>query len=291
MRANDHGQCLTEETLTEYLEGSLDPALKAVSEVHLVACDGCRTQLGYFMHLLGTEVRAEEESALQTIAAKWQDHRNRLPPSTGTFPAWFLASAGVAAVLLIAIVVGYFMEQRSEPKSASDIVQLLLANQRPFESRMSNEPHVPLVRTRGAEDPGVDYGLLAGQMTELSAGVHEMGRFYLLQKDFELATQYLEIAEREISASAAVHNDLGVAYLEAGDPAKVSKAGQEFRHALASRSHVCSGNFQSGIVLRTYKRRRKRGAEWKHYLEVDPKSDWSKEVRDTAQKFKSLNYV
>ena len=243
MRANDHGQCLTEETLTEYLEGSLDPALKAVSEVHLVACDGCRTQLGYFMHLVGTEVRAEEESALQTIAAKWQDHRNRLPPSTGTFPAWFLASAGVAAVLLIAIVVGYFMEQRSEPKSASDVVQLLLANQRPFESRMSNEPHVPLVRTRGVEDPGVDYGLLAGQMKERSAGVHEMGRFYLLQKDFELATQYLEFAELENGASAAVHNDLGVAYLEAGDPVKVSKAGAGISPRPGTRSDVCSGNF------------------------------------------------
>ena len=27
----DHGQCLTEETLTDYLEGGLDPVIKAAS--------------------------------------------------------------------------------------------------------------------------------------------------------------------------------------------------------------------------------------------------------------------
>ena len=77
------------------------------------------------------------------------------------------------------------MERRSEPKSASDVVQLLLANQRPFESRMSNEHYVPLVRTRGAEDPGVDYGLLAGQMKDRSAGAHEMGRFYCCKRTLD----------------------------------------------------------------------------------------------------------
>lgn len=279
MRANDHGQCLTEETLTEYLEGSLDTALKAVSEVHLVACDGCRTQLGYYMHLLRTEVCVEEQSALQTIAAKWRDHSNRLPPTTGTFPAWFLASAGVAAVLLIAVVVGYFMELRSEPKSASDVVQLLLANQRPFESRMSNEGHVPLVRTRGAADPGVDYGLLEMQMVERAAGVHEMGRFYLLQKKFVPATQYLEMAERENGASAAVHNDLGVAYLEAGDPAKVSKAGEEFRHALAFDAMFAPAIFNLALFYEHTNDSAQAADEWRRYLDVDPQSDWSTEVR------------
>ena len=93
MRGNDHGQCLTEETLTEYLEGSLDPALKAVSEVHLVACDGCREQLGYFMHLLGTGGQCGRGMRRsrplrrngKTIAI---GYRPRLD-----FPAWFLASA------------------------------------------------------------------------------------------------------------------------------------------------------------------------------------------------------
>ena len=59
MRGN-HGECLTEETLTEYLEGVLDPALKAASEVHLIACDDCRNQLAFLMRVLNQEMTAEE---------------------------------------------------------------------------------------------------------------------------------------------------------------------------------------------------------------------------------------
>ena len=60
MRGRDHGRCLTEETLTEYLEGGLDPPVKAASEVHLIACDNCRSRLGFYMRLLAQEVSAEE---------------------------------------------------------------------------------------------------------------------------------------------------------------------------------------------------------------------------------------
>src|SRR5262249_41086955 len=153
----------------EYLEGSLDPALRAVSEVHVVSCDKCRVELVFFMRLLGEEVAAEEESALQAITAKWDQNQNapHLPRSTGTFPAWFLALVGVAAVLLIAVISGYFLERRSEPQSASEVVQLLLQKNRPFESQMSNEPHISLVQTRGPEDSALSYSSLASEMARL----------------------------------------------------------------------------------------------------------------------------
>ena len=52
MRDRDHGTCLTDETLTDYLEGALDLPLKAASEVHLVSCEDCRNQLALLMLLL-----------------------------------------------------------------------------------------------------------------------------------------------------------------------------------------------------------------------------------------------
>jgi len=66
----DYGECLTDETLTEYLENGLDPAVKAASEVHLVACEDCRSQLAFFMHVLRPEVTPEEANALEHIGAK-----------------------------------------------------------------------------------------------------------------------------------------------------------------------------------------------------------------------------
>ena len=67
----EHGQCLTEETLTDYLEGGLDPAIKAASEEHLVTCDNCRTRLGFFMQLLNEEISPEETGILQAVSDRW----------------------------------------------------------------------------------------------------------------------------------------------------------------------------------------------------------------------------
>src|SRR5207302_469018 len=148
-----------------------------------------------------------------------------LPRRTDAFSRRILGLAAVAAVLVVAVIGGRLLiERQAQPKSASEVVELLLSQRRPFESRLANEPHLPIVRTRGGDDQGIAYGLVAGEMTRLAADSHQMGRFYLLQKDFSRSIPYLEIAEREVGAGAAVHNDLGVAYLE-GDGSRVEKAG------------------------------------------------------------------
>jgi len=278
---SEHGQCLTEETLSDYLEGSLDPAVRAVSEVHLITCDDCRLQLGYFMRLLGEEIGAEEESALQAISARWDKTKSerQLPRRTGTFRSWFLALVAVAAVLLIGVVSVYSVQQWNESKSASAVVQLLLAKQRPFESRLSDEPHLQTVRTRGIADSDIDYGLLTEEMMKRAAGMHEMGRFYLIQKEFDRASQYLEIAAGEKGAAAAVHNDLGVAYLEGGDPLKRDKAVLEFRQALVLDPAFRPAIFNLALFYERTNAAAEAAAEWKRYLELDPKSDWTAEAR------------
>jgi anti-sigma factor ChrR (cupin superfamily) len=45
----DRGDCLGDETLTEYLEGALDPAMRTLAEAHLLVCDHCRENLAVFM--------------------------------------------------------------------------------------------------------------------------------------------------------------------------------------------------------------------------------------------------
>lgn len=286
MRGKDHGQCLTDETLTEYLEGGLDPAIKAASEVHLLACNECRNNLAFFMRVLEQEVDEQEAIALQAVTAEWEKKKrgSKVPRKTGTFPSFLIAFAAVAAVLLIGVLSVRFMMQRSaEPKSASEVVQLLLAQNRPFESRMASEPHLPIVRTRGVEDSGVSYGLLAGEMTRLSANSHEMGRFYLLQKDFDRAISYLEIAEREVGAGAAVHNDLGVAYFESGNAARADKAGQEFQHALENDRTFAPAAFNLAVFYEHVNETAQAAAQWKRYLELDSKSDWAGEARGRLQ--------
>jgi tetratricopeptide (TPR) repeat protein len=277
----DHGQCLTEETLTDYLEGELDPAIKAASEVHLVGCDDCRVKLGFYMRLLNEEVTPQETADIEVVTAEWVNKSKRIPRRTGTWRRWLLSGgvAVAAAVVLTLVSVQFFSNGRTEPASASEVVQLLLSQQRPFELQLANQPHLPILRTRGAEDPGVSYGLLAGELTRLSADSHEMGRFYLIQKDFERAVDYLELAEKEVGASPEIHNDLGVAYLEAGGDSRLQKAAQEFQHALENDPSFAPAVFNMAVLRERTGAIDEAEAHWRRYLELDTTSAWSVEAQ------------
>jgi tetratricopeptide (TPR) repeat protein len=281
----DHGQCLTEDTFTDYLEGGLDPAIRAASEVHLLGCDVCRSQMGYYMRLLNEEITVEEASTIETFTAEWEKKsRERIARYGGVWRRWFLSGAAVAAALIMSVVsVRMVMDRFSHPDSPSDVVQLLLSQQRPFELQMSNEPHLPILRTRGADDPGVSYGLLAGELTRLSADSHQMGRFYLVQKDFKRAIDYLELAEKEAGASAEIHNDLGVAYLEGSGEAGLVKAGQEFKHALQVNPSFAPAVFNLAILYERMGVVSDAEGQWKRYLHVDSNSAWSIEARTRLQ--------
>jgi tetratricopeptide (TPR) repeat protein len=163
----------------------------------------------------------------------------------------------------------------AEPASASEVVQLLLSQQRPFELQLANQPHLPILRTRGAEDPGVSYGLLAGELTRLSADSHQMGRFYLIQKDFQRAINYLELAEKEIGASPEIHNDLGVAYLEGGGESRLQKAAQEFQHALEKDPSFAPAVFNLAVFHERTGAMGEAEAHWRRYLQLDTNSAWS----------------
>src|SRR5262245_45716965 len=132
----NHGKCLTDETLTDYLEGTLDPAFKAASEAHLVSCDTCRVRLAFFMRLLREDVRPAEFAALRIIEDKWsraQSYRGFPNRGVGNRRRWKIASGGVAAVLLIAFGTRVAIEHIGEPRSAGEVIQLLLSESRPFE--------------------------------------------------------------------------------------------------------------------------------------------------------------
>jgi tetratricopeptide repeat protein len=281
----DHGQCLTEETLTEYLEGGLDPVIKTASEVHLIACDDCRNQLGFFMRLMDDNVRPEEAVALQTVTHQWDKKKavHRSPRRTGTLKGWISSFAPVAAMLVISVVSFHFLSRTMEPKSGSEVVQLLLEQHRPFEFRLSNQPHLPIVRTRGLDDPGVSYGLLAGEMTRLSANSLQMGRFYLIQKDFKRAIDYLEIAQGEVGAGADVHNDLGVAYLESGDEKRFQKAAREFQEALKANKTFLPALFNLGMFYERTGQMAQAEQQWNRYLKLDANSAWAVEARSRLQ--------
>jgi tetratricopeptide (TPR) repeat protein len=278
----NHGQCLTEETLTDYLEGGLDPAVKAVSEVHLVGCDNCRVKLAFFMRLLKEEVGPQEAATLKGIQEEWTRAQNdrRLPSRRGSHGGrnWKIASGSLAAALLLAVGTRVAVEHVGEPRSANEVIRLLLAKNRPFEARISGQPYRPFVQTRGPGENSGTYSVLDSQMGRLSATPYEMGQFYLLQRDFKNAIDYLELAERLPGAKPEVHNDLGVAYMESGVSATQQKAITEFRHALAASPDFAAAAFNLAILYDRMGKSDQADAQWTRYLQLSDGA-WSDEAK------------
>jgi Flp pilus assembly protein TadD len=276
-----HGQCVTDDTLTEYLEGRLDPALKTASEVHLIECDRCRKELAYYMRMLVPDVSPLEASAVEGVQRQWGDRATgqRLSGPSRNRRQWFISLAAVAASLCAGAVSVNYVLQQSVPSSATELVDALLASeQRPFEARISGQPYRPLVQTRGIDDARVAFGPLAGEMTRLNAAGHDMGRFYLLQKDFARALAYLEVAEQEVAAGPSVHNDLGVAYMEGGGATQLERAAAEFRHALELDPGFQPAAYNMALFYERSGRAEEAEAQWRRILQVDAGSPWTDEA-------------
>jgi tetratricopeptide (TPR) repeat protein len=195
---------------------------------------------------------------------------------TGTQKRWFL---GLVAILIVCVVALQFVLNRTaEPASGEEVVSLLLARERPFEGRLSGQPYLPFVRTRDSQT-GVAYGVLAGEMTRLGADSYQMGRFYLIHKDFIKAISYLEMAEKEVGARPEFHNDLGAAYLEAGEEGLLGKAGDEFRHALRADPEFVPAAFNLAIFYERTGLLSEARDQLERFLELDPSSEWAGEAR------------
>ena len=167
--------------------------------------------------------------------------------------------------------------------SGGEVVQVLLPQHRPFELRLAGQPYLPIVRTRGRDEPGVSYSVLAGEMIRLSADAHQMGRFYLIQKDFERAIRNLETTDRDADARAEVHNDLGDAYLERGGASRVQKAAAEFQHALELDPVCAPAAFNLAMFYERTGATQQAEMQWRRYLSLDAQSRWAEEVHSRHQ--------
>lgn len=271
------GECLTEDLISGYLEGSLTPVVKAACEVHLIGCDRCRESLATLMRLLRADIAPEESVEIDAAVAEW-DRRNLAPArqnrSTGVWRRIFYA-AGIAAVIVLAVL---FVARPFSQPTAEDLVQDLLQKNRPFNAQLASQPYLALITTRSAQDES-SYDALAEEMTRRAADAYRLGRFYLVKKDYDKAVQYLENAARDPNAPADVHNDLGVSYLERNANGDFERAQRGFTSALAIDDGFRPAVFNLSLLYEQQGMTADAEKQWTRYLELDSGSGWAQEVR------------
>lgn len=283
--AANRGECLTDESITDYLEGSLDPVVRTAFETHLVSCDTCRKNLALFMRVLRADVGPEEEAVLSQLEQLWADRKLQpLPPAkrrVAHFWPFAYAAAGVAALLVIAFLVGVF-PFGSELSTTAQINLVMLEKSRPFEPRVVGQVYMSVDEvTRSAADPVP--GALAGEMTEDSADAYEHGRYFLLRKDYAKAVKYLRDAVADPKGVPPdVHNDLGVAYMQS-QPANEREAEAEFKSALQRSPSHLPALFNLSVLYSRLGRVEEVRQRRQQYLALDPDSGWAQEIQKLAE--------
>jgi len=275
-----NGACLSEQVLTDYLEGILSPVARNACEGHLIACDTCRKNLGLFMRVLREDLTPEEDIALQQLAEICQRRGFREVPGKPTrnraLPRWFYAIAGIAAAVILAFGMGY-LPFRSAP-AASEITSALLSQIRPFEPRIAGQPYRAVEEiTRGPED-AARFDALAAEMANRSAQAYEMGQFFLIQKQYTNAIRYLRAAAADASVTADVHSDLGVAYFQNGEET-FGLAETEFKAALNLNPKHAPALFNLSVLYEREGLSGEAEKRWRQYLQVDPESGWAQEIK------------
>ena len=270
------GECLTEELISGYLEGALTPVVKAACEVHLIGCDRCREGLATLMRLLRTDLEPDEAAEVELAVATW-DSRSVTTASkgwsTGTWRrAYYFGGFAAAAVVALALLFA------GRP-TAEDLVQDLLHKNRPFDAQMSSQPYLALTSIRSSQ-PSPSYEGLAQEMENRTADAYRLGRLHLANKNFQLAVEYLEKASGEANASADVHNDLGVAYLQRAGDCDFDRAREQFERILRTQATFEPAVFNLALFYDINGRQADAERQWKRYLELDPSSGWAQEVRN-----------
>ena len=279
-----YGNCLSEEVLTEYLEGALSPVARNACEAHLIACDPCRRNLALFMRVLRDDLTPKEEIMLQRLEDVSERQGIRAvdapPPARSKYVRRLGLAYLLASVLVIVLLAfGTGLLPLTKTPAANEITAALLSRDRPFEPRIAGQPYRPIREvTRSPEESKSINAALADALEDRAAQAYEMGQFFLIQKEYADAIRYLRTAAADGSAVAEVHNDLGVAYLQNGE-ATFGLAETEFKTALKKNPNHAPTLFNLSIL---YEREGLSGAAaetWRQYLQVDPESGWAQEIR------------
>lgn len=274
----NRGDCLEDETVTDYISGTLSPAVRLACEEHLAGCRPCRERLTLYMGLLQEEVLDSEVRLVEETTRVW-NAKFGVQPSAAEIRSPVVAYAGLLVlVLAFSAVVTSGVQWINARPSAERVVSLLLSKHRPFEARLSGQSHLPFERTRAEVENRPSTSLLEGELRRLGATNLELGRLFLIQGDLDKAAPLLRPDESD-QGRAAAHNDYGVYLLQRRDVDSTERALAEFNYALIEDPRFVPALFNRALAFERTGKVTDAELAWKAYLRVDPNSDWAEEAR------------
>jgi tetratricopeptide (TPR) repeat protein len=290
--------CLNEETLTSYLDDSLQVVARAAAEEHLVSCDACRSRLVYYMRILDDDVREEEEPVVAAAMEAWDPARIPVP-ARGWLAATRsrLMTLALVASVLTAIALGaIFGLYNPRPIGTAERLEAQLRRERPFEARTSLQETardwVEFRNTRdavraAADNTGED-DIALSEAEGANPSNHLLGLQYLTAGSWDPAVDRLIEAFMEAPSDPAVQNDLGVVYLER--PKEDARSQQNdyelaegyFDNAMSIDANYLPAQFNLALLYERKGSRPELEDAVRDYLAMDPDSGWARDLQDLS---------
>lgn len=217
------------------------------------------------------------------------------------FPRW---RAVAFAALILVVGVGLWRVYFYSPPSERALLALreAYAGERPLEMRITGFTYAPFQETRRGEAASSDTrardrsaALIHDEADPAGhpspAALHNLGRLYLAQKEFDKALSAFDEALKATPDDASLHSDAGTALFEKG---KLERANNQsgksevtlaeslthFDRALNLDSSLQEARFNRALLYMTLNLSQQAADDWQKYLTQDPGSRWADEARE-----------
>lgn len=296
----------------EKLEGKL---LQAENDLIEDFLDGNLTNeeiQAFNANFLVTDERRERVEFVKTMSGYTKDLGTKIRSIKETKPSFFdpikafmnprkfaLGFGGIALILTIGFISYLGWKNYSDSSVILASLNKAYKNDRPTEARISGFDYAPKTEgTRGNTDKTQDLNLVyaksraaeAALKNETAENLHELGRVYLAEKNFDEAIKQFEKATKKNPNIAELHNDLGVALMEKakqkeeGKLELFAKANEEIEKSIELDKTLTAAYFNRGLVIESLNLTNQAKEAWDNYLKLDSSSQWADEARKHLQK-------
>lgn len=311
--------CPHEGEILDYLAGVLAANRREELESHFADCNACCESVALFTRITCEQTDSQASHLAQPTSAEVQnqtakvmalieeDERRRAQPKRNAARAGFYLSYGqVCSVSLVicAIVAGstFWVINNQKPSVQSHkalVAALEYKEQRRIEPRLSGElPYSRYQMTRseaGGDNQHFDLALskvrFAEQENAKREDRHALARAYLARDrgdDTNRARAILEALAREgdnLSNSAEINNDLGVAYLENKE---YDQAIARFEKALEKCPEYLEAIFNKALAKDRAGYRDQAIEDWNLFLRSSSEEEWQAEARKKLKDLEDL---
>lgn len=287
-------QMCEDELVQEYADGKLTPEERVLFENNYLISPERKEKL-LFALALRHHISQSEKTAVAPKAVEKQ--KNLLDLLFGNV---YLRPAILSVFILILFSFAFLIWQKFDNRDADRALNLMndvYKTSRPFDARVSNLDYAPFSAIRGnaAEKNQDNSKLSEAELILLNAAnndpnfenLHNLGRFYLLKKQFPLALETLDKAHRANPQNPDILNDLATAHLETGklktDKAAnlldLSRALELYSESLKINPQNPTAAFNKALTLKSLNLKQPEREAWEEYLKLDPGSKWSAEAK------------